>query len=858
MTTDLAALGLCDSCNAPILPDHDFCPNGHYVAWQTLGGLPASEPAPAPTPPPAPARPAVPTAPPPQPPATLVVLDVSRADAPPRSIPGGAHVKTAAGQAVQLVATVRNEGTVVDDYMLQVRDLPVDWVAVHEPEVHLLPIDQQRNYERRLAITVRPPRTARSLAGVWGFVVEVTSLADGGRVAATQPCTIEVLPFAAIDVVARPTVARGWRAVRFTCDVRNNGNHEIVPALRAADADAECTIALPGSIPPIEPGRTRSHAIDVRAPGWHWIGRSLDRQVTIEAFVDEVDPPAPPQTVTFRQRPIIPWWVVPLLMLLLAVAAFIYTQWPRKVEMPLLKGAKSAFVAQGQLQEAGFKTPPQVLTRVLARPAAGTVIDQRPKAGAKVDTDTPVVIRVAVPPTTTIIPDLRGMTAVRADAVLFHARLALGNVVPSPKSTNPIVSQIPRAGSVKPRNTVVNVVLGDSPPLPIPDLTCMTAPTAEKVLNARGFNLLPVPTFISPDAHARGQSPLPKQKRKPGAVVTLIFNGPPPLCPAKKGEKPRRLGAVRAAQEKKQKAKSSGARTGAVTSVAAAGVADESIAYASGGSVRLSGTSEPFAAGTQPAWSAAGSLLAMVNRNTIVVTRPRDSARPVATIALPGHTLAAPAFAPIDATPVVAFAATPRDGGAPARLCFARLVRRAPAASCRPIGDVQPRTLEWSPDGRELVLVAATAADPSRPGLLRYSTFAGGDSDASAWRAGDRGIVRPDRLGRQGSVFDAAYMPGGRELAIVTDVRPDGRLAPPQVVLAPVARLRDLGSARWLRVPGCSLDVSPAGSQLIVGSPGDRGICDETGALAVVPVDDPRARIRLALEGGIPRGVGEH
>jgi azurin len=329
----------------------------------------------------------------------------------------------------------------------------------------------------------------------------------------------------------------------------------------------------------------------------------------------------------------------------------------------------------------------------------------------------------------------------------------------------------------------------------------------------------------------------------------LIFNGPPPLCPAKNGAKPQRLGAARAAQEKKTAA---GTKTGSVTSLTAAAAAvKDSVAYSAGGTVRISGKSQPFAAGTQPAWSAAGSLLAMVNGHTIVVTRPRDSARPVAKIAIAGSALAAPAFAPIDDTPVVAFTAAP-GAGAETKLCFARLVRRTPTASCRSIGDVQPRTLEWSPDARELVLVAAAAADPSRPGLLRYSTFAGGESDATAWRADDRRPIRPDRFGRQGSVFDAAFMPGGEELAIVTDVRPDGRLAPPQVVLAAVARLRDLGAARWLRVPGCSLDVSPAGSELIVGSPGDRGICDDTGALAVVPVDDPRARVRLEGEGGHP------
>jgi beta-lactam-binding protein with PASTA domain len=856
MTTTIATRE-CPDCNEVVPIEDDFCPNGHYVAWESLerGERDVTEalsaaPAPSPSPGHEPTAPPAPPSPPSPPPAGAMglVLDVSLAADPPRSVPGGVQASTPAGQPVALLATLRNIGDLVDDYMLQVRGLPTGWVSVHEPAAHLLPMAQQRDFERRLAITLLPPLAPESAAGVWEFTVTVTSTARGGAEVARQPCSLEVLGFTQVDATAKPAIGRGWRSAHFKHAVHNHGNRDVVPVVVAEDAEAACAFDISPVAAAIAPGATQSYAVQVKAPTWLWIGRPLDRPLTISTRLDGLDV-ALPQVVTFRQRPIVPWWVVALLAFLLAVAAFVYTQLPDKVRTPLLKGAKSAFVAQGQLQEAGFTAPPEVQTRVLARPAAGTVFDQRPRAGAKVDKDTVVVIRVAVPPTTTIIPDLRGLTTLRADAVLSHARLALGNVVPGPKSKNPIVSQLPRAGTVKPRNTVVNVVLADSPPLPIPDLTCMTAGAAEKVLNAKGLTLVPVPTFVSPDAHARGQSPLPKQKRKPGAPVTLIFNGPPPLCPAKPGAKPRRLGAARAAQEKKSAA---GTRTGSVTSVTAAAAAvQDSVAYSAGGTVRISGKAQPFATGTQPAWSAAGSLLALVSGHSIVVTRPRDSAQAVARITIAGDALAAPAFAPIDDTPVVAFTATP-GAGAATKLCFARLVRRAPTASCRSIGDVQPRTLEWSPDARELVLVAATAADPSRPGLLRYSTFAGGESDASAWRADDRRPIRPDRFGRRGSVFDAAFMPGGAQLAIVTDVRPDGRIAPPQVVLAAAARLRDLGDARWLRVPGCSLDVSPAGSQLIVGSPGDRGICDDSGALAVVPVDHPRARVRLAAEGGHP------
>jgi beta-lactam-binding protein with PASTA domain len=860
MTND-AVVRACEHCHAPVPPDHDFCPNGHYVAWETFEQVAQREDEPAP-------EPAVPAVAPPERPDVSVVLDVSLADAPPRALAGAVAVVTAAGTAVKLVATLRNEGAVVDDYTVRVRGLPAGWVTdaggtaqllavdqqpasapVELGEAHLLPIDQQRDFERRLAFRVQPPLTPQATAGTWRFTVAVTSLAAGNVEVAAQDCTIDVLPFVSVVVAARPAIASGRRSATFVCEVRNNGNRGIVPVLTAIDADAVCTFVMPASIETIPPATTRPYPIAVRAPSRLLIGRALDRPVTIGVVVDGLETPPPPQLVTFRQRPILPWWLIPLVAFLIAAAAFVYTQWPHRVTTPLLKGAKSAFVAQGELQRAGFRKPPVVHTRVLARPAAGTVYDQRPKAGTKVDHDTIVTIRVAVPPTTTIIPDLTGVTALRADSILFRDHLALGNVVPSPKSKNPIVSQIPRAGSVKPRNTVVNVVLADSPAVKIPNVTCKTAGSAEKILNAAGFKLMVVPTTVSPSAHARGQIPVPGAKRKPGAEVTLQFTGPPPTCPGGK-----KLGA-RAGASKKTAANGKTGNVGTIGSPAGRTVAADApvgfIAYSVDGMVHVTGGSRSPATGTQPAWSPGGSLLATRANGQIRVTRPLESSQPVATVAVPGSELSVPAFAPVRDTPALAFVATSASGGA-SRLCFASLAASAPTSSCRVIGEVEPRSLVWAPGGRGLLLVAADVADPLPPGLQHFAAATAGEVDAASWRADGGGLVRPARHGTVGAVLDAAYLPGGNRLALVTNLRPNGTLAAPQVVLADPERLADLAGARWMKVRGCSLDVSPDGALLAVGSPRDGDVCDGRGALVTVPITNPRARVTLAPRAGRP------
>jgi beta-lactam-binding protein with PASTA domain len=825
----------CETCRAPVQADHDFCPNGHFIAWETFDQASAAERQPAP-------GPVVPAAAPPARPDVAAVLDVSLVGAPRRALPAGVAAVAHPGMAVKLVATVRNEGTVVDDYTVQVQGLPEAWVPAQPGEAHLLSIVQQHDYEKRLEFAVLAPLTPQATAKAWQFSVVVTSVAAGGAVVARQDCTIEVLPFWSIVVAARPAIARGRRRATFFCEVRNNGNRPIVPLLAAADADGTCRIVLPPSIDTIAPGGTRAYPIRVVAPGPLLIGRPLDRLVTVGAVVDGLATPPPPQIVTFRQRPILPWWLIPLFVLLLAAAAFVYTQWPHKVRTPSLKGVKSAFVAQGELQKAGFTAAPVVRTRVLARPAAGTVYDQRPSAGTKVSRDTVVTIRVAVPPTTTIIPDLSGETAQKADGTLFRAHLALGNVVPSPKSKNTIVSQIPRAGSVKPRNTVVNVVLADSKAVPIPNLACMTPAEAETALNKSGFKLMVVPTTVSPAAHVRGQIPSFPQKRKPGAVVTLQFFGPPPICPKthkKLGFKPTPAGA---------------GKNGA--SAAPVG----SIAYSIDGVVRVSGAAGSQATGTQPAWSPGGSLLAARAGDQITVTRPRRSTAPVATFAIPGSALATPAFAPDGDPPVLAFVASRTAADAPAQLCFVTLAPTPPAPSCREIGYITPRSLAWSPDGRTVLLAAAGDADPFGPSLMRFRAARPAATDAASWQPlqADGDGLHPVRRAVLGAVLDAAYLPGGKRVALITDLRPTGVLAGPQVVLvdAPTTRSRDLTGLRWLRVPGCSLDVSPDGAQLAVGAPDDRKACEAPGALMTVPIAHPRARVTLVARGSGPAWGG--
>jgi hypothetical protein len=282
-----------------------------------------------------------------------------------------------------------------------------------------------------------------------------------------------------------------------------------------------------------------------------------------------------------------------------------------------------------------------------------------------------------------------------------------------------------------------------------------------------------------------------------------------------------------------------------------------SIAYSVDGVVRVNGTPGSPGTGTQPAWSPGRALLAARTGDRITVTRPRASAAPVATLEISGSALATPAFAPAaKAPPALAFVASSTAADTASQLCFVRLTRTPAPPSCRAIGYVAPRSLAWAPDGRTLLLVADGDADPFGPSVMRFRAARPAATDAAAWQPlqADGDGLHPVRRATVGAVFDAAFLPGGKRVALITDLRPNGVLAGPQVVLvdATANRLAGLRGARWLRVPGCSLAVSPDGAQLAVGAPYGRDVCDAPGALMTVPIARPQARVTLVARAAGP------
>jgi beta-lactam-binding protein with PASTA domain len=787
----------CPRCGTQQPAERDFCqgeyegaPCREYLGWsRPQDDEPGDEAPPSPAPP------------------TEAAVQLTVAFTGVDPLPDGslaAHVIP--GDRVGLDVTLRNVGTIVDTFSVSVRDLPPGWVQPPAGTARLVPVGHEGRLERHLHFVVRPPRDSSATAASWPITIVARS-ETRARTLATQPATLVVEPFFAVTATARPQIVTGRGSARVWCDVRNNGNAPIAPTLLPADSLGICTFTVPGGLAVIAPGHTLSQPLDVRAPR-RLIGRPVDQQLQVVVAVEGLDPPTPPLLVIFRRRPLIPWWVPVVLVLLASLAALLYAVWPRepeKVTMPDVAPSSSVFVAQRELQRAGLKSTPKVLTRVDSSVKAGTVIDQDPAAFRRVDPTIPLQLRVALPATYTIIPDLTGMTVGQAEDVLHRRYLKLGKVVPTDAPpSRPIAGQVPLPGRARSRDvTAVDVELAGPGEVTVPNVVCKTFGEAEKVLTPAGLKLATPASAVTSTQKARGQVPAAGSKRPLGTTVTLMFSG------SKVCAKPSKAAGTAA------KGSSAGPSGPAVAGGAGAGTA-EPVAFDAGTGVRL--PSGPLRAGHQPAWSPGGALLAVRWGSQIRISyaaSPADQATVSADLLVPS----APEFDPTQtAQPLVAFIATPQRGSS--QVCFARSAPGTPTRSCLPLDDLRARSLAWSPDGGTLLVVGVRPRDPGRPGVLRLQLIsaAADPANASSWHA-DRHLRRPRAGGRSGDVFDIAYDPRSARLAVITNIAPDGASSLPQVVLVRSRRWPDLSDARWLDVTACQLAWSPGGTRLAVVTP---------------------------------------
>ena len=283
----------------------DFCVCGEYLAWEATE-LPDQTVASAYRPPtPADARPS-----------TLVTLrDPLREDDP------GAVValRVPPGMVVTLLATVRNQGEIVDAFDLRVDGLPEAWWTISSSTVFLNPWGTSGSYEQEVEVQLHPPLASEAEAREWPVTVVARSRSLGADVAGGQ-AALTILPFQDTVRHVGPERRRGRRRAHFEVVISNRGNCPTEIEIDAEDTAARCPVTVSATRTTVPVGESVTAVVQVRVPFPLLFARPVDHRIAISHRADGIESTVEPSRVTFQQRPWLPWWLPPAIAL---VAAFI-------------------------------------------------------------------------------------------------------------------------------------------------------------------------------------------------------------------------------------------------------------------------------------------------------------------------------------------------------------------------------------------------------------------------------------------------------------------------------------------------------------------------------------------------------
>ena len=214
---------------------------------------------------------------------------------------------------------IRNRGTVVDRYRVEVFGPPSGWVHIGAPTVSVMP-----DTTGLIHVSVRPPRSAETQPGRTNFEIRVTSQEDP-QLHDAKSGSMEVGVFTQIelgDLV--PVVSQGWRRGRHTLTIVNRGNAPAESTIEATDPNNSLRFETPGAIV-TGAGTTSSMRLLLKTAGWLFIGGQ--RIHPFKASVQSNGVQVGIRDGQMRQRALIPTAVLVALVTIVSLAALAVPLW---------------------------------------------------------------------------------------------------------------------------------------------------------------------------------------------------------------------------------------------------------------------------------------------------------------------------------------------------------------------------------------------------------------------------------------------------------------------------------------------------------------------------------------------------
>jgi beta-lactam-binding protein with PASTA domain len=839
------------------------------------------------------------------------------------------------GQRERVLALVRNQGSIVDNYQLRVEGMPDSWLSIYPDTVYLVPFGTGGTYEQEVEIHIHPPRSPEATAELWQLEVVAHSKATE-RTATTAPLGLVIEPYTETSTNLRPQRAKGRRKAHYDVAVENKANAPVLIALEGEDQDDELDFGFNRPPHEVPPGQTIQTGMQVRPPKQVWIGRASEHRFTVNTLTGEkaeerlaaeptpaaelegapsgattkkglfgrrrpsgnvpgvygprvykpqvykpgmqIGPsgisfqkpsfsgpqvqgpqmkgmnldanklkmpgkgagasapsgPLLPSQGVFKQKAWLPWWLIPVALLLALLAILLYTLLPSNVAVPDVVGSKSTFDAEKKLTEAGLKLAPAPKEKVDAKAPAGSVIAQTPAAGEKAEKGELVTVQIAVGDGKITVPKVVGMKLADAESALREKGLTVGKTAPTPPDPEgTIESQIPAENEIVKEGAPVDIFFADpNGKGKGKDPKAAGGAGAGAAGGGGGGGgsgekdiVIPAIAGAKLDDYAAKLADdelVPQTKRVFDAspTGTLFATEPPGGTKAAAGDK--------------------------VTLLVSAGFPqlafddDKNIQLVNGANgKKLDPIAKSPSREKDPTYSPDAANVAYISSGRVFL---KDMEKPDAT-AIPltkdGDEYADPAWAPTADVNLIAVA---RKDGDDTNLCLGQVTKDGMTPRCINEPKFQiGRSIHWAPDGK--TIIAFGVRQLGEFGMFRWRSKKPFSPDPNDWGTGK--LVTDTSKTNEG-VLDAAWSPDGTRLALVSN---QGG-GPFQLYLGKKDDFL-LTAAKPTTVRACKIAWRSDGEALVVVQ-ADEDCQESVGSLVRLPVKNPKDQTEVGFNGDNP------
>lgn len=250
------------------------------------------------------------------------------------------------GQAVEAKVLVRNNGTLVDQFTLDIVGDSREWVEVEPRVMNLMP-----GQDGEATVRFAPPRNSSVPAGQMPFGVRVLSREDPPNSSVAEG-VVDVEPFMDLQLELSPKTSRCRTKAVHEVVVDNSGNYPIPVEVVTNDPEEQLKLSLDHSSLVVQPGT--SAFLKLRAKPHDRFLRGQDKRLPFGVTATAPDQPPINAEGTVVQKQLLPKWLLPVAVAVLAAAVALTVLWFTLVKPTVQTAAREAGKQQAQAENAAM------------------------------------------------------------------------------------------------------------------------------------------------------------------------------------------------------------------------------------------------------------------------------------------------------------------------------------------------------------------------------------------------------------------------------------------------------------------------------------------------------------------------